>query len=93
MTITLSQFNRNPSYATRAAMEQDVIVTERGKPRFRLTVLDSNQDVVERTIREGRTKPAPARLTHSYIDPLPKRRPGSVDSTAELEADRGGLNG
>jgi len=50
------------AWLDRAAAGEEVIVTERGKPKARLSPLQTDEDIIARLVREGRaTAPTRAR--------------------------------
>jgi prevent-host-death family protein len=69
----------------RAAAGQEVIVTERGRPKARLGPLSTAEEVIERLVREGRAIP-PSRPRGSLPPPIPME--GSI--MPFLEWARGG---
>ena len=42
----------------RAAAGEDIVVTERGKPKVRLARLETAEEIIDRLVREGRARPA-----------------------------------
>jgi len=88
-TLTLTEFNQNPSRATRLADEDDVVILRRGAAAYRLVrVHDEPVDPVERLLATGfLTPPRAARRPHR------RSVSTSVDLGAMLDADRGRLDG
>ncbi|MCL2423303.1 MAG: type II toxin-antitoxin system Phd/YefM family antitoxin [Micrococcales bacterium] len=87
-TLTLTEFNQNPSRATRLADEGDVVILRRGAATYRLVrIHDEPGDPVERLLATGFL--SPPRAVHT------QRRTAntSVDLGAALDADRGRLDG
>lgn len=89
-TISLTEFNQNPSRATRLADEDEVIIMRRGTAAYRLVrVADEPTDPVETLVRAGLlTPPRNAGRTA-------ERRTASttVDVGALLDEDRSRLDG
>jgi hypothetical protein len=92
-TITLTEFNQNPSRATRLADTDDVLVLRRGVVAYRLQRVheEPGDDPVEALVQAGllspprrSNKPRPQHLPVAHTD---------IDLGAELEADRGRLDG
>ncbi|MDR1448724.1 MAG: hypothetical protein LBI84_00710 [Propionibacteriaceae bacterium] len=90
-TISLTEFNRNPSRATRLADGGEVIVLRRGVAAYRLErVREQPGDPVEALIQAGLL--APARRTGGQrARQLPVAR-GAVDLGSALDADRSRLD-
>jgi hypothetical protein len=87
-TLTLTEFNQNPSRATRLADEDDVVILRRGAAAYRLVrVQDEPADPVERLLATGfLAPPRAARRQHRTAST-------SADLGAMLDADRGRLDG
>lgn len=89
-TISLTEFNQNPSRATRLADEDEVIIMRRGTAAYRLVrVADEPADPVEALVRAGLL--APPRNAGRTSG----RRHASttVDLGAALDEDRARLDG
>lgn len=56
-TLSLTEFNQNPSRATRLADEGEVIVLRRGVAAYRLTRVDHPEDPIDALIQSGRASP------------------------------------
>lgn len=84
-TITLTDFNQNPSRATRLADEDDVLILRRGTAAYRLSrVRDNQADPVAALVQTGILTPPSATSRKAA------RRTASASSDlgAMLEADR-----
>lgn len=59
-TLTLTEFNQNPSRATRLADDDEVLILRRGLPAYRLVraVDESGGDPVEALLASGLLSPA-----------------------------------
>ena len=55
ITLTSSEFNRNPSAAKRAAEREPVIITDRGRPRFVLVEYDQYEVAKRKAVASGRS--------------------------------------
>jgi hypothetical protein len=90
-TITLTEFNQNPSRATRLADSGEVIVLRRGVAAYRLERVDEQpSDPVEALVQAGLLAPA-----RRGSGPRPRRFPITrtrADLGAMLDADRGRLD-
>ena len=51
--MTMTDLNRTPARVARMAENEDVIITERGVPRLRLTKVDTQQSLRDRLIEMG----------------------------------------
>ena len=75
-TIAMTEFDQNPSAATRLAREQDVTITSRGEPAFELKAVTSGLSHLDQLRRSGYLRPR-KRATgqgwipgeRTYIDP------------------------
>lgn len=67
MTIPLSEFNRNPSRATRLARAGSVTITDRGLPAFELRSVAPPPMRLEALVRAGVLAPP----RHRSTGPLP----------------------
>ncbi|MDR0285601.1 MAG: hypothetical protein LBI33_12060 [Propionibacteriaceae bacterium] len=91
VTMTLTEFNQNPSQATRLADSGQVLVLRRGKPAYRLErVAERPGDPVDALVQAGLL--SPARRQGTRRTPLPHAQAGA-DAGALLEADRSRLDG
>lgn len=89
-TISLTEFNQNPSRATRLADEDEVIIMRRGSAAYRLVrIADEPTDPVEALVRAGLL--APPRNARRATE----RRTASTtaDVGAALDEDRARLDG
>lgn len=89
-TITLTDFNQNPSRATRLADEDEVLILRRGSAAYRLVrVHEEEADPVSALVQTGILAPPRASGDRS------SRRTAvtSSDLGAMLEADRERLDG
>ncbi|MCL2468259.1 MAG: type II toxin-antitoxin system Phd/YefM family antitoxin [Micrococcales bacterium] len=87
-TLTLTEFNQNPSRATRLADEGDVVILRRGAAAYRLVrIADEPSDPVEQLLATGFLSPPRAGHEHR------RTASTSVDLGAALDADRGRLDG
>lgn len=86
-TLSLTEFNQNPSRATRLADEDEVLVLRRGVAAYRLVRVDPPEDPVDALVQAGLATPAKASATRA---PLPRVRT-DLDVTAILDADRNRL--
>jgi len=88
-TITLTEFNQNPSRATRLADEDDVLVLRRGTAAYRLTKVAAATDPIAALVTAGlAVPPRSARRLRTF------RRivvPDEIDVTTMLDADRNRL--
>jgi len=57
-TMTLTEFNQNPSRATSLARVEDLIVTDRGKPSFVLKAVAKPESRIDALRRAGLIRPA-----------------------------------
>ncbi|QAY69277.1 hypothetical protein [Xylanimonas protaetiae] len=83
-TLSLTEFNQNPSRATRLADDGEVIVLRRGAAAYRLTKVEHPEDPIDALIQSGlATPPRKAakvtRFKHTATD---------QDAGALLDADR-----
>lgn len=62
--------NHLSDWLERAAAGEEVVVTERGRPKARLVPLTSADDVIARLVREGRAR-SPKRSRGSLPPPIP----------------------
>ncbi len=88
-TISLTEFNQNPSKAARLADTDDVVVLRRGQPAYRLTRIEPAGDPIDELLQTGAL--SPARRT----GPRPHRFPSvatDVDLGAALDAERSRLD-
>jgi len=90
-TITLTEFNQNPSRATRLADTDDVLVLRRGMAAYRLQRVREPTDPVEALIQTGLLTPR-RRQGEPRRGPLPVAH-ADIDLGAMLEAERGRLDG
>ncbi|MDR1442526.1 MAG: hypothetical protein LBJ02_09125 [Bifidobacteriaceae bacterium] len=91
-TITLTEFNQNPSRATRLADLGEVIVLRRGVAAYRFERIPERAgDRLEALVQAGLAA-RPRRAAGPRSGPLPVARAG-VDLGGLLEADRGRLDG
>ena len=67
-TITLTQFNRNPSRVAKIAREQDVIITDHGVPALEVRRVDSRGGRLDRLRRAGQLRPARDRSSDPFPD-------------------------
>ena len=67
MTLTLSEFNRNPSRATRLARVGSVTITDRGLPAFELRFVAQTSARADALVRAGVLTPP----RHRSTEPLP----------------------
>jgi len=89
MAISLSEFNRNPSRATRLARVGSVTITDRGLPTFELRPVIQPSKRMDTLVRAGVLMPPRSRST----DPLPvfKVDPAVARAiVAEFERDKAG---
>lgn len=88
--ITLTEFNQNPSRATRLADEGDLLILRRGTAAYRLSrVHDEPADPVEALIHTGvLTLPRSATRKTSHRTAVT-----TADVGAMLDEDRGRLDG
>lgn len=89
-TITLTDFNQNPSRATRLADEDEVLILRRGSAAYRLVrVTEEQTDPVAALVQTGILTPP-----RSTTGRGPRRTAAtSSDLAAMLEADRERLEG
>jgi hypothetical protein len=88
-TITLTEFNQNPSRATRLADEDEVLILRRGTAAYRLRrVQGEPADPVAALIQTGILTPPRA----ANRRPTHRTAISSADLGAMLEADRGRLD-
>lgn len=89
-TITLTDFNQNPSRATRLADEDEVLILRRGSAAYRLVrVTEEQTDPVAALVQTGILTPP-----RSTAGRGPRRTAAtSSDLAAMLEADRERLEG
>ncbi|MFT4297243.1 MAG: type II toxin-antitoxin system prevent-host-death family antitoxin [Micropruina sp.] len=79
--ITKRELNQHTaSVLARVTATDDVVVTERGKPRWRVSVVDDSESALARLEREGRYTP-PA----STPAPWPDRPGGPAYTSAEAD--------
>lgn len=91
-TISLTEFNQNPSRATKLADAEDVLVLRRGVAAYRLVrVRDESDDPVEALIRAGVL--TPARREGEARSGRLRVATADADLGAALDADRGRLDG
>ena len=57
-TITLTEFNRNPSRVARIARTEDVIITDHGVATLELRRVDKQSSRLGQLRRQGRVQPA-----------------------------------
>ena len=94
VTMTLTEFNQNPSRVVRlveADPPDEIRVTKRGQPIFTVMPTPRHDDPIAKLIDAGfaRAPVTPASAPLVYDDePLPK----GVDLTAALDEDRGRLD-
>lgn len=80
-TITKRELNQRTAAAlARVTDSDDLVVTERGKPRWRVSIVRDQDSTLERLEREGRYSP-PA----STPAPWPDRPGGRAYTDAEVE--------
>ncbi|MCL1841644.1 MAG: type II toxin-antitoxin system Phd/YefM family antitoxin [Propionibacteriaceae bacterium] len=94
VTITMTEFNRNPSRVTSAleSGETDVVrVTKRGVPAFEVKRIEVPTDPIEALIAAGKATP-PKDTSRLPIDWKPEPVPPGVDLLDELERDRNYLD-
>ena len=90
--MTLTEFNQNPSRATRLADTDEVVVLRRGVAAYRLErVREQPGDPVEALVQAGLLAPA-RRGGQARVRPLPVAQV-EADVGAMLDADRGRLDG
>lgn len=85
-SISLTEFNQNPSRAARLADRGEVIVLRRGRPAYRITRIVSVTDPLDELVASGLARPprSPTRTS-------PRRFPTvttAVDLASALEAER-----
>lgn len=91
-TISLTEFNQNPSRATKLADVEEVIVLRRGVAAYRLVrVDDESDDPVEALMRTGVL--VPARREGKSRSGALRVATADADLGAALDADRGRLDG
>ncbi|GAB3919145.1 hypothetical protein GCM10011575_29520 [Microlunatus endophyticus] len=84
-TITLTDFNQNPSRATRLADDDEVLILRRGTAAYRLVRVEGNQsDPVAALVQTGILTP-PRATTRKRVR---RTATASSDLGATLEADR-----
>ena len=57
-TMTLTEFNQNPSRATNLARAEDLTITDRGNPTFMLTAVAKPESRIDALRRAGLIRPA-----------------------------------
>lgn len=90
-SISLTEFNQNPSRATRLADRGEVIVLRRGRPAYRITRIVSATDPLDELVTGGLVRP-PRNTTRTS----PRRFPTvttTVDLASTLEAERTRFDG
>jgi len=58
------------AWLDRAAGGEDVVITERGRPKARLSSLHTDEDIIAQLVREGRATP-PTRPRGPLPPPIP----------------------
>ena len=64
----------------RAAAGEELIVTERGKPKARLSPLHKAEDIVAQLVREGRARPARRGPRPPLPPPIPVKGNPATDA-------------
>jgi hypothetical protein len=85
VTMTLTEFNQNPSQATRLADVEDVLVLRRGQAAYRLSKVEPEPDPLDMMLLTGQA--TPPRATTPVAGALPVIG-HDVDLGAALDADR-----
>lgn len=91
-TISLTEFNQNPSRATRLADTEDVVVLRRGVATYRLQrIREATADPVEQFIQAGLLTPprTAGKARHGRL----RVAPTEVDLGSALDTDRSRLDG
>lgn len=90
-SITLTEFNQNPSRATRLADRGEVIVMRRGRAAYRITKIESSGDPLDELLATGL-----ARSARSTIPRSTRHFPTiatDIDLGAALDAERARFDG
>jgi len=85
--MTLTEFNRNPSRATRLAEQEDVIVERHGMGAFRLSKIEPQPRTVEALLAAGKAIPARQKMDISRMVPNVEIDP-AIDIYADMRAHR-----
>ena len=89
-TMTLTEFNQNPSRVVRllqADAHAVIRVTKRGVPLFQIAAIERPDDPLQTLIAAGRAE-APTNPSGAPIDYGDRAVPAGLDLVAELERDR-----
>jgi hypothetical protein len=87
-TITLTEFNRNPSRVAKIARTEDVIITDHGVATLELRRIHAHSSRLDQLRRQGQVQPARDRSS----DPFPDcgvDRDAAERLFAAFEAERG----
>ncbi|MDR2703799.1 MAG: hypothetical protein LBB58_05610 [Cellulomonadaceae bacterium] len=74
-TLTMTEFNRNPSQATRLADTEDVVIMRQGSPAYKLTKVKAPPKTLAALIEAGLAEPAQ------------NRQPGRIRPTISTDID------
>jgi hypothetical protein len=66
-TVTLTEFNRNPSRVAKIARSEDVIITDHGVATLEVRRIDAHDSRLDQLRRAGQVRPARDRS----LDPFP----------------------
>ena len=90
-TVSMTEFNQNPSRIARLAERDEVIVLRRGRAVLKVTGVDASagEDPLDAMIRAGLARPPRARKRRT--DPFPSVRT-NADLGTMLDADRNRLD-
>ena len=88
ITMTLTEFNRNVSRATRMARVEDVVITERGIDAFQLRALPQRHDRIDSMRRAGLIRPAQPAARTKVFPTLDVDRDEARAAIADFEAER-----
>lgn len=81
-TVTKRELNQNTAgVLEQVSASEDVVVTERGRPRWRVSAVRAEETVLDRLEREGRYTP-PA----SEPEPWPEQPGGRSYTDAQVDA-------
>jgi len=67
-TVTLTEFNRNPSRVAKTARDEDVVITDHGVATLELRRIDRGVSRLDRLRRAGQVRPARDRSTEPFPD-------------------------
>ena len=92
-TMTLTEFNQNPSRVVRllqADADTVIQVTKRGVPLFQIAAIERSDDPLQALIAAGRAQ-TPANPSRAPLDYGDRTVPAGLDLVADLERERNRL--